>query len=238
MHAAGFRTVAPYLRGFGPTRFRLPETPRDGRGVALAHDALALMEVLGITRFAVVGHDRGARTAYTLAALFPDRVVAAAALWLAYQPGGSVHHAVVRAVPPLLVPVVPVRRRGCGGGSRRPAGRRPPAVGHLESGGLVRRRRVRRDGAQLRESRLGRRHAPRLPRTLAAGAIRPALRRLEKRLRTAGTITVPTLMIQGGDDRCDARSTSEGQARWFSGPYHRVVLDAVGHFPAREAPDA
>ena len=61
---------------------------------------------------------------------------------------------------------------------------------------------------------------------------------LEARLRGAEMITVPTLMIQGGDDRCDAPSTSEGQARWFSGPYRRLVLDGVGHFPAREAPDA
>jgi pimeloyl-ACP methyl ester carboxylesterase len=45
-------------------------------------------------------------------------------------------------------------------------------------------------------------------------------------------------MIEGGDDRCDAPSTSEGQARWFTGPYHRLVLEGVGHFPAREAPDA
>jgi pimeloyl-ACP methyl ester carboxylesterase len=28
--AAGFRTIAPYLRGFGPTRFRRGETFRSG----------------------------------------------------------------------------------------------------------------------------------------------------------------------------------------------------------------
>jgi pimeloyl-ACP methyl ester carboxylesterase len=61
---------------------------RDGRGVALAHDAIALMDALGIIRFAVVGHDWGARAAYTLAALYPDRIAAAAVLALAYQPGG------------------------------------------------------------------------------------------------------------------------------------------------------
>jgi pimeloyl-ACP methyl ester carboxylesterase len=76
LDAAGFRTVAPCLRGFGPTRFRSLQTPRDGRGVALAHDAITLMDLLRITRFAVVGHDWGARAAYTLAALFPDRIAA------------------------------------------------------------------------------------------------------------------------------------------------------------------
>lgn len=36
LNAAGFRTIIPYLRGFGLTRFLSKETVRDGRGVALA----------------------------------------------------------------------------------------------------------------------------------------------------------------------------------------------------------
>jgi pimeloyl-ACP methyl ester carboxylesterase len=32
----GFRTIAPYLRGFGPTRFLRAETPRSGQQAALA----------------------------------------------------------------------------------------------------------------------------------------------------------------------------------------------------------
>jgi pimeloyl-ACP methyl ester carboxylesterase len=38
------------------------------------------MDAPGIFRFAVVGHDGRARAAYTLAALYPDRIAAAAAL--------------------------------------------------------------------------------------------------------------------------------------------------------------
>jgi pimeloyl-ACP methyl ester carboxylesterase len=49
---------------------------------------------------------------------------------------------------------------------------------------------------------------------------------------------VPTLMIQGGDDRCDPREESEGQEQWFTGGYQRIVVDGAGHFPAREAPVA
>src|ERR1700743_2243798 len=67
LNAAGRRTIAPFLRGFGPTRFLSPETIRDGRTEALASDAIALMDGLGIGRFALVGHDWGARTAYALA---------------------------------------------------------------------------------------------------------------------------------------------------------------------------
>lgn len=68
LEEAGFRWVAPWLRGFGQTRFREAETCRDGSAEALAQDALDLMARLGIDRFSVVGHDWGARTAYTLAA--------------------------------------------------------------------------------------------------------------------------------------------------------------------------
>src|SRR5438093_5668997 len=88
LHAEGWRTVAPYLRGSGPTKFLRYETPRVGAGVALAQDAIDLVDRLGFNRFAVVGHDWGARTAYTLAALFPQRITTLSALALAYQPRG------------------------------------------------------------------------------------------------------------------------------------------------------
>jgi pimeloyl-ACP methyl ester carboxylesterase len=57
--------------------------------VALAQDALDLADALSLETFAVLGHDWGARVAYTLAALFPERVTAIAALALAYQPRGQ-----------------------------------------------------------------------------------------------------------------------------------------------------
>jgi pimeloyl-ACP methyl ester carboxylesterase len=69
----GWRTITPYLRGSQPTNFLLTETPRVGPGVALAQDAIDLANALGVQQFAVVGHDWGARAAYTLAALFPER---------------------------------------------------------------------------------------------------------------------------------------------------------------------
>ena len=84
----GWRTIVPALRGSGATRFRSTEAPRDGRGVALAGDALDLMEALGLDRVPVVGHDWGARVAYTVAAVAPERVSAIAALSLPYQPRG------------------------------------------------------------------------------------------------------------------------------------------------------
>src|SRR3989442_11622516 len=60
LHAAGHRTIVPYLRGCGPTRFRSPETPRNGQLAALGQDVLDLADAMELRSFAVVGHDWGA----------------------------------------------------------------------------------------------------------------------------------------------------------------------------------
>jgi pimeloyl-ACP methyl ester carboxylesterase len=71
---AGYRTIVPYLRGYGATRFRKDETPRSGQQAALAHDLLELTDALKIERAAHVGYDWGGRAACVLAALAPQRV--------------------------------------------------------------------------------------------------------------------------------------------------------------------
>jgi pimeloyl-ACP methyl ester carboxylesterase len=45
---SGWRAIVPYLRGYGPTRFRDPATPRSGQQAALGHDLLSLMDGLSI----------------------------------------------------------------------------------------------------------------------------------------------------------------------------------------------
>ena len=71
--ARGFRTIAPYLRGYGPTRFLSPDTVRNGEPAALAQDLLGLMDALKIERAVLAGFDWGARTADIAAALWPER---------------------------------------------------------------------------------------------------------------------------------------------------------------------
>lgn len=71
---AGFRVIVPYLRGYGTTAFLDPATPRSGQPAALAQDAIALLDALGIGTAIVAGCDWGARTTNILAALRPDRV--------------------------------------------------------------------------------------------------------------------------------------------------------------------
>ncbi len=71
--SAGYRTIAPYLRGYGTTRFLSEDTFRNGQPSALASDIVALMDALNIKRTIVAGFDWGARTADIIAALWPER---------------------------------------------------------------------------------------------------------------------------------------------------------------------
>ncbi|MER6815623.1 alpha/beta hydrolase [Spirillospora sp. NPDC000708] len=83
--AAGYRAVAPFMRGYAPT-----SVPEDGayQGGALAADANALHEAFGGGSDAVViGHDWGAFATYGAAAAAPDR-------W---------RKAVAMSVPPIAV---------------------------------------------------------------------------------------------------------------------------------------
>lgn len=74
INAAGFRTIVPYLRGFGGTRFLSPETMRSGEQAALGHDLLEMLDSLRIDSAVLAGFDWGARAACVLAALWPERV--------------------------------------------------------------------------------------------------------------------------------------------------------------------
>jgi len=70
---AGYRVIVPFVRGYGTTRFRSDDTPRNGQQAVLAVDVIALMDALGIDRAILAGFDWGARSAGVIAALWPDR---------------------------------------------------------------------------------------------------------------------------------------------------------------------
>ena len=68
--------IVPYLRGYGSTRLLLEATPRNAQQTAIAADAIALLDALGVPQAVVAGCDWGARTACVMAALWPQRVKA------------------------------------------------------------------------------------------------------------------------------------------------------------------
>jgi pimeloyl-ACP methyl ester carboxylesterase len=238
LQAEGWRTVIPYLRGSGQTRFLSEKTPRVGSGVTLAQDAIDLADALGLGRFAVVGHDWGARAAYTLTALFPDRISSISALALGYQPRGRFE-----------VPSFEQSRKHwyqwfmCVDGGAEKVQADPVGFARIQ---------------WETWSPLGWFDEVEFARTaesfsnpdwvsITLNAYRARWRDDEtqdsryedgqRRLEKVELIPAPTLMIQGIDDRCDPPSESEGQERYFVGGYRRVLLEGVGHFPHREAPD-
>lgn len=74
---AGYRALAVYLRGFGPTRFLDPAVARTAEQAAIGQDVIDFADALALPRFAVAGFDWGGRAACVAAALHPDRVRAA-----------------------------------------------------------------------------------------------------------------------------------------------------------------
>jgi len=74
---AGYRVLVPYLRGYGPTRFRDATAPRMAEQAAIGQDLIDFADALRLQRFAVAGYDWGGRAASIAAALHPDRVRAA-----------------------------------------------------------------------------------------------------------------------------------------------------------------
>jgi pimeloyl-ACP methyl ester carboxylesterase len=238
LEAAGFRWAAPWLRGFGETRFLSEEIQRDGTGAAIAADALDLADALGWKRFAVIGHDWGGRAAYVLAAVAPARVAAISSLAIGYAPRGR-----------FITPDFDQSRRWwyqwfmTTDGGTEAIRHDPIGFARIQwetwgpSGWF--------DDAVFDRVAESFRNPDWVDVTLHGYRSRwqheqldPRYDRLRALVDATERLTVPTLMIQGGDDRCDPPSESDGQERSFKRGYDRIVLDAVGHFPAREAPEA
>jgi pimeloyl-ACP methyl ester carboxylesterase len=86
--AAGYRAVAPDMRGFGQTD-RPPDETQYTQ-LHMAGDMVGLLDALGVEQAAIVGHDWGAPVAWTAALTRPDRFRAVAALSVPYLPRGVV----------------------------------------------------------------------------------------------------------------------------------------------------
>jgi pimeloyl-ACP methyl ester carboxylesterase len=80
---AGFRGVAPFMRGYAPTG-----KPADERyeSILLARDAAALIPALGADQACVVGHDWGGFATLGSAVLGPDRVRKVVTIGVAHGP--------------------------------------------------------------------------------------------------------------------------------------------------------
>jgi len=75
---AGFRVIAPDLRGFGDAP--RPQDPKDYGLSIVSEDVLGILDALEIRQVQLVAHDWGAAVGWRLAAEHPDRVTRYAAL--------------------------------------------------------------------------------------------------------------------------------------------------------------
>lgn len=76
--AAGFRVIAPDLRGFGDAP--KPAAVEDYRLAVVATDVIGILDALGVKQTRIVCHDWGAALGWYLALTRPDRVERVAAL--------------------------------------------------------------------------------------------------------------------------------------------------------------
>jgi pimeloyl-ACP methyl ester carboxylesterase len=85
--AAGFRAVAPDMRGYGGTG--RPEAIDQYTLFHLVGDMVGLLDALGAEQAVIAGHDWGAPVAWHAALLRPDRFRAVIGLSVPYRPRGA-----------------------------------------------------------------------------------------------------------------------------------------------------
>jgi epoxide hydrolase A/B len=86
--AAGFRAVAPDMRGYGKSD--APEAIDQYTILHLVSDLVGLLDALEASTAVIVGHDWGANVAWQAARLRPDRFRAVVGLSVPYRPRGEV----------------------------------------------------------------------------------------------------------------------------------------------------
>lgn len=229
---AGFRVIAPFLRGFGPNRFHKSEAFRSGQLSALAHDVLQLADHLALDTFSVIGHDWGARCAYILAALYPARIHKIVTMSVGYEPGATLNLQQTQNYWYQWLMATPL-------GEARVREQGAAFCEYLWQQWAPNWRYSAEQLAQLHEAI----NNPDWPAvTIHSYTQRwghaindPACAEWELQLKAKPQISVPSLLIHGAADPCNDVSTSEDLQ--FFARATRVVLPDVGHYPQHEAQD-
>lgn len=236
----GYRVIVPWLRGFGPTRFRDPGQLRSGQQAALGADLRDFIAALGLERPIVAGYDWGGRAACVVAALWPSMVRALLSIngYNIFTIGASAEPA----------PAAQEYRYWYQWYLNTPRGIR----------GLEKNRRdiVQTlwrlwspnwafDDATLDRTALSFENPDWVAVTVHSYRHRygnapgdPALEEAEAQLERRPPITVPTVVLHGA---CDGVTPPEPVARvnaHFTSYFQYRVIERAGHFLSREAPEA
>ena len=235
----GVRTLAPYLRGFGPTRFRDEATPRSGQVAALVADLRDFIDALDIERATLVGQDWGARAAQGVAALHPEqveRLVTFGGYAISFgEDGPPPPYAVMQTLwyqHLLSMPFAEGILRGDPEGFAR----------HLWSIWSPRWDETERDTA-LATVVPSFANPDFMPVVLSgysytAQGYDPDLAELELRLKAAPKINAPTTVIRGSQDPLETPAEFADDGAKFTAIKRTVTWQDAGHFAHREKPDA
>jgi pimeloyl-ACP methyl ester carboxylesterase len=232
----GYRVVAPYLRGSGPTTFLSADTMRSGAIAALTQDLADFLDALDLNDAVVCGYDWGARAGYGVAALFPGRLrglVAMAAGYATSQPIKAMSYELAKAY--WYEWVVALKQ----GQEAMDKDRIRLARFLWETWSLDWPTKWQDFDAMAPSLRNDdwapiSNHAYLQRWKEAAGA--PEHEEIERKLADNPPIGIPTLMLHGAADGCNLVETSAGKEDHFKGRYERMVLEEVGHFVPQEAP--
>lgn len=234
--AAGYRVIIPWLRGFGTTTFLSENTPRTGNSGMLALDAIALMDALKIQTFSVIGHDWGANIAEALAVGWPDRILRMALLSTPPRLGGMptppFEHAQLEWYHWFQATKrgeVAVRADPIGFAHIMWENWSPRGWFTEETFEAVARSWKNPDFVAVTLHSYRSRWDEAEPDAKS--------RQLEAAIKATKTLSLPALYVQGEVDGVNPPSTSENVHEKFTGPFARIVMPGVGHFPSREAPD-
>jgi pimeloyl-ACP methyl ester carboxylesterase len=238
--AKGYRVIVPYLRGFGPTRFNSPDTPRSGQQAALAQDLLDLMDALSLAQATLCGYDWGGRAACIVAALWPERVrclvtgdgynlqdIPRSTRPQAPETEHRLWYQYYFHTPRGVVGLTENRRSLCELLWKlwSPTWTKGPELFPLSAPAF--------DNPDFVEVVI---HSYRHRFMYAPGD--PALEWMEEALTRQPTISVPTISLCGADDGVGPAPEIDDDIKHFIGPYERRVLAGVGHNIAQEAPEA
>ncbi len=238
--AEGCRVLVPWLRGYGPTRFLDPATPRSGQQAALGCDLRDFMDALGIQQVSLAGYDWGGRAACIVAALWPERVRCLVSI-TGYN---------IQNIP----------------ASGNPASADAEFrhwyqwYFHTERGrvGLTKNRHdICRllwklwspnwnfDDASYQRTGVSFENPDFVDVVIQSYRHRygnapgdPALEPIEQRLAEQPNITVPTIVLHGEADGVGPPENSQQHARHFASRYERRVVPVAGHFLPNEQPEA
>jgi pimeloyl-ACP methyl ester carboxylesterase len=229
--SAGYRVVAPFMRGYAPS-----EIPEGGYfGVpALAADAVALAKALSDEPVVLIGHDWGAAAAHAAAAMAPERFSKLITIAVPYGPAFT---------QSLVTSPEQQRRSWYMFFFQLPFAEM--AVSMNDYAFIERLWRDWSPGWQFPPDEM-----KALKATLGApGVLSAALAYYRHtfnpppnapgldQVSTPHPIAVPALYLHGRNDGCIGAELAEGMEAYFERGLRKVIVDGAGHFVHQERPE-